>query len=153
VVTFSIVRFETNPIIQSISPSTFVMPRFRKSKLPADIPDSTPTPPAELVRNLTPQRDSRALAASSTAVAGSAFCDTRDTSSDGAAVRGRDTGCQMAQITDYRVRATGPTVIFAEHPARFQYNKECTIERGTSTMTPRTSVAIPKTSAMIPGTF
>ena len=56
---------------------------------------------AELVQNLVslPRRDSRALAASSTAIAlsvGSAFSDVRDTSSDGVAVRGRGTGWQTA---------------------------------------------------------
>jgi hypothetical protein len=52
-----------------------------------------------LVQDLILRRDSRALAASSTAIAlsiGSAFCDTRDTPSDGATVRGRDTGWQTA---------------------------------------------------------
>ena len=29
-------------------------------------------------------------------------------------------------ITDYQVRAASPTVIFNEHPVRFQCNKECT---------------------------
>ena len=77
------------------------MPRFRKSKPPADIPDSTPTSIAELVQHLVslPRRDSRALAASSTAIAlsiGSAFSDVHDTSSDGPAVRGRGTGWQTA---------------------------------------------------------
>jgi hypothetical protein len=56
---------------------------------------------------LTPQRDSKALAASSTA-SGSAFYDTRDPPSDGATVRGRDTGSQMLYTTDYRVRAADP---------------------------------------------
>ena len=56
-------------------------------------------------------------------------------------------------ITDYQVRATGPIVISTERPARFRYNKECTRERGRSTMTPRTYMVIPRTSVMIPGTF
>ena len=75
------------------------MPRLGKSKLLPTTPVSTPTPPAELVQDLVLRRDSRALAASSTAIAfsiGSAFCDTRDTSGDGATVRGRDTGWQTA---------------------------------------------------------
>ena len=74
------------------------------------------------IPRLTPQRDSRALAASSTA-SGSAFCDTRDLPSDSATVRGRDTGWQMPYTMDYRVRTADPTVIFAERPARFRYNK------------------------------
>jgi len=79
------------------------MPRLRKSKRPADVSVSVFTSPAEWAQNLTPlpQGDSRALAASSTAIAlsiGAAFFDTngRDTLSDGAAVRGRDTGWQTA---------------------------------------------------------
>ena len=56
-------------------------------------------------------------------------------------------------ITDYQVRATGPIVISTKRPARFQYNKECTRERGRSTMTPRIYMAIQRTSVMIPGTF
>jgi hypothetical protein len=75
------------------------MPRLHKSKPPAVVAVSTPTPPPELVQNLTSQRDSRALAATSTAIAlsiGSAFYNTRDTSGDGATVRGRDTGWQTA---------------------------------------------------------
>ena len=79
------------------------MSRIRQANLPTDIPDLTPTPPPKLVRNLTPQRDSRVLPASSTAIAGSAFYDTRNTFSDGAAVRGRDIDLQMAHTTDYRV--------------------------------------------------
>jgi hypothetical protein len=77
------------------------MSHFRKSKSPADISASTPTSPTELIQNLTslPRGDTRALAASSTAIAlsiCSAFCDTRDASGDGAAVRGRDPGWQTA---------------------------------------------------------
>jgi hypothetical protein len=49
-------------------------------------------------------------------------------------------------ITDYQVRAAGPTVIFTECPARFRYNKEYTRERRKSTMTPRTFIVIPRTS-------
>ena len=77
------------------------MPRLRKSKRPADISVSTPTSPAELVQTLTslPQRDSRAIAASSAAIAltiGSASFNTRDTSGNGAIVRGRDSIWQSA---------------------------------------------------------
>jgi hypothetical protein len=78
------------------------MHRLRKSKSPADPPASTPTHPAELVQTLTSQRDSRAIAASSTAIAlsiSSAFYDTSDTPSDGVDVRGRDTGWQTAYTT------------------------------------------------------
>jgi hypothetical protein len=104
-----------------------------------------------IMSQLMPQRDSRALTASSTA-SGSAFYDTRDLPSDGAGIRGKDTGWQMAHITDYRVGAAAPTVIFAEHLARFRYNREYKIERGKSTITPRTSAVIPKTSLITPRT-
>ena len=71
------------------------MPRFRKPKPPVPVDTSTPTSavPTELVRNLTSQRDPRALAVSSAAIAlsiGSTFHDTRDAPSDGAAVRESD---------------------------------------------------------------
>jgi hypothetical protein len=76
------------------------MPRLRKSKSPAaDISAPTPTPPAELVQNLTSQRDFRALAASSTAIAlsiGSPNHEPDDTPSDETAVQERDTGWQTA---------------------------------------------------------
>jgi hypothetical protein len=75
------------------------MPRLGKSKLPADIPDSTPTSPAERVQDFMSHRDYRALAASSTAIAlsiGSPIYNACDTSGDGATVRGRDTGWQTA---------------------------------------------------------
>ena len=42
-------------------------------------------------------------------------------------------------ITDYRVRVADPTVGFAERPASFRYNKECTRRRGKLIMIPRTS--------------
>jgi len=76
------------------------MPRFRKSKRPADISVSTPTPPAELVQVHTPQRNlTSALTASSTAadlsIATSSY-GTRDTSNTGTIVRRRDTGWQTA---------------------------------------------------------
>jgi hypothetical protein len=64
------------------------MPRLRKSKAHISVP--TLTSPAELARNPT-TRDTRALAASSTAIT-----RTNDTSNDGAAVRGRITGWQTA---------------------------------------------------------
>ena len=73
------------------------MRRLLQSKLRGDI--STPTPPAELVKDLASRRDSRALAATSSAIAlsvGSANYDTLDESSDGATVRGRDTNWQTA---------------------------------------------------------
>jgi len=83
---------------------TFTMPRHHKPKQPRDTPISTPTSPADLIQNLTPlpRGDSRALATSSTAIAlsiSSAFFSTagpHDTSGDGAAVQGRDTGWQTA---------------------------------------------------------
>ena len=88
---------------QLILSSTFVMPRNRKSKGPADISVSTPKSPMELVQHLRSlsQGDSRALAASSTAIAlsiGSAFSNTDgyDRSSDGTTVQGRYTGWQTA---------------------------------------------------------
>jgi hypothetical protein len=88
---------EVKPIIALIWPFTLVMPRLRKSRLPTDISAPTPTPPAELVQNLTTQRDFRALAASSTAVAfsiGSPIYEPDDTFSDGAAIQERDTAWQ-----------------------------------------------------------
>jgi hypothetical protein len=94
---------EGNRLSSRSEPSVFVtidsMPRHRKSKSPANIPAPIPTSPAELVQRSISQRDSRALAASSTAIVlpfGSPFYGTRDTSSDGAIVRGRNTGWQMA---------------------------------------------------------
>ena len=68
------------------------MTRLRKPKPATDIPVPT-------LQQLTSQRDPRALAALSTAIAfpfGSPFYSTRDVSSDGATVRGRDTGWQTA---------------------------------------------------------
>ena len=73
------------------------MSRFLKSKSPADF--STPTPPAKLVEDLASRRDSRALAATSTAIAlslGLPLHDIHDTSSDGAIVQGRNMGWQAA---------------------------------------------------------
>ena len=96
VATLSII-LEVEPIPGLISPSIFVMPRFLKSKSSADI--STPTPPAKLVKDLVSRKDSRALAATSSAIAlslGSALYDIRETSGDGAAVRDKDTDWQTA---------------------------------------------------------
>ena len=42
-------------------------------------------------------------------------------------------------ITDYQVRAAGPTVVFNECLARFRCNKECMGGRGTSMAIPGTS--------------
>lgn len=74
------------------------MPRLRDSDLPAD---STPKPPGELAQKLKSlvRGDSRALAASSTAIAlsiASPFYDTRDVPSDGDSVQGRDAGWKTA---------------------------------------------------------
>lgn len=74
------------------------MSRLPKSKLPAI---STPNPPTELARKFKslPQRDPRALVASSTAIAlsiASPFYDDIDTPGDGATVGGRDTAWQTA---------------------------------------------------------
>ena len=74
------------------------MPRLPKSKLPAVSPPMSPAELAQQLRSL-PRGDSRALAASSTAIAlsiSSAFRDIHDTSSDGATVQGKDTGWQTA---------------------------------------------------------
>ena len=65
------------------------MRNFRKSKAPADIPSSTSTSPAELVK----KKDSRALATLSAGIAlsiGSASDDTCGTPSDGTTVQGMD---------------------------------------------------------------
>ena len=77
------------------------MRRLFKSKPPADIPTPTwtPAPPVELVRGLGSRRDSRTLAATSSAIAlslGFAPYDTGETPSDGATAPGRDTGWQTA---------------------------------------------------------
>ena len=88
-------------VVELILPSTFDMRRLLKSKPPADVstPPRTPTPPAKLVKGLGSRRDSRALTATSSAFAlsqGSVPHDTDETSSDGAAVREKGTGWQMA---------------------------------------------------------
>jgi hypothetical protein len=97
----SLIILEVKSIIELIWPSAFTtidsMPRVRKPNPPADILSPTPTPPAELVQQFTSQRDIRALAASSTAIAlpfGSPIYGTRDASNNEATVRGRDTGWQ-----------------------------------------------------------
>ena len=91
---------KTKKILELISPFTFVMRRFLKSKPPADISTPTPpTPPTKLVKDFASRRDPRALAATSTAVAislGSAPHDTHDTPRDGVIVREKDTGWQTA---------------------------------------------------------
>ena len=74
------------------------MPRLGKSKQQADIPESTPTP-AALVQNLASQRNYRALAVSSTAIAlsiGSPIYNAGDTPGDGIVAQGRDAGWQTA---------------------------------------------------------
>lgn len=70
------------------------MLRSRKPKLPGDTQDSASTSAAELVQRLTSRRDTRALPASSTTIALS--YGTRSTPSNGATVRGRDTGWKTA---------------------------------------------------------
>ena len=98
-VTWSISGLEVELIIALISSPTFAMPRFRKSKKQKDDSVSTPTSPADLVRGMASQRNSMALAATSAAIAlsiGSAFSDTRDTSSGGPPIQERDTGWQTA---------------------------------------------------------
>jgi len=75
------------------------MPHFRRPKQPAGAPASTPTPSAELVQDLTFQRDSRALVVLSATIAlsiASAFNDTRGASSEGATVQGMDAMGQTA---------------------------------------------------------
>lgn len=65
---------------------------FRKLKPSAETSATTPTSPEEL-RKFVAQRDSKALAASSAAIAlsiGSAFSDIRGTSTDGGTVQGMD---------------------------------------------------------------
>ena len=75
-------------------PSTFIMSRLRNSKLPAV---STLRPPGELAQKLRSLAggDSRALVASSTAIAlsiASPFYDIRNTPSDSDAAQGWHTG-------------------------------------------------------------
>jgi len=85
-------------IIGQILSSTLIMPRLRDPDLPAV---STPKPPGELARKLRSlvQGDPSTLAASSSAIAlsiASPFYDTRDASSDGNLVQGRDTSWKTA---------------------------------------------------------
>ena len=90
-------RLEIKQIFRLISPSTCVMRRLLKPKSPADTP--APTPRAELVRNLSSQRDLRTLGATSSAIAlslGSTYYDVYDSSGDGPNVQDRDTGWQIA---------------------------------------------------------
>jgi len=97
-------RWRSNPIIELLRPSTFAMPHFRRPKQPAGTTTPIPTPPEELVQDLTFQRDSRALAATSATIAlsiGSAFKDTRGTFNDGTTVRGTDA---MRQTAYFAVR-------------------------------------------------
>jgi len=75
------------------------MPRFRKSSQPTDDSVPTPTSPANLIQDLTSQRNSIALAATSATIAlsiGSAFSSTHDVPNSGATVQGRDPGWQTA---------------------------------------------------------
>jgi len=88
VITLSI-SLEVKPDIELILTSTIVMNFLRKSKLSADTPAPTPGPLKRLVQKLTFRRDSKALAATSLAIA-PAFNDTRGTSSDGATAQGTD---------------------------------------------------------------
>jgi hypothetical protein len=83
---------EAKPIIELICPSTSAMSYLRKSKLPADVSISTSTSPAGLVQDLTFQRNSKALAASSIAIALSVGSPFYVASSDDATVQGRNTG-------------------------------------------------------------
>lgn len=73
--------------------STIVMHYLRKSMPLANTPSPTPASPAELVENLMSQRNSKALSATSSAIAlsiGSAFSDARGMSTNGAAPQGMD---------------------------------------------------------------
>ena len=78
---------------RSISPPTLIMRRLLKSKPVTNV--SSPTPPAKVLKDLASRKDSRALAATSTAVALSLGSPLRDIG-DGAIVQGRDAGWQTA---------------------------------------------------------
>jgi len=81
------------PVIELNRTTIFVM-HHRKSKPPAATPPPPPTSPVELARELMSRKDSKALAATSSAIAlsiCSAFSDTCDTSSGDATVQGVDT--------------------------------------------------------------
>ena len=74
------------------------MLHLRKPKSPIPTP-LTPRPPAKLVRGLASRRDPRALAVTSTAIAlslGIAIHSIDGASSNGATIRGKDTGWQTA---------------------------------------------------------
>ena len=93
------ISLEVKQIIELIRTSIFAMPQFFKSKPSSNTPAPTHTSPTELVQNLASQRDSKALAATSSAIAlsiSSAFSDIRGTSSDGTADQGGDTGWRAA---------------------------------------------------------
>ena len=97
-VTFPI-SLEVKPIIELTQTFTFVMPRFRRSKSSSNTSPPTPTPPAKLVRKLASQRESTALAATSSAIAlsiSSAFGGVDDTSSGGVTNQEGDTGWKTA---------------------------------------------------------
>ena len=69
-----------------VETSTIVMHTLRKLKTTVNTPAPAPASPAELVQNLTSRRDSKALAATSSAIAlsiSSAFRDPSSTSGDG----------------------------------------------------------------------
>ena len=75
---------------------------LRKSKKLVNTPTPTPASQAELVQNLTSRRDSKALAATSSAIAlsiSSAFCDLGDMSHDDSTSQGGDTRWQAACAT------------------------------------------------------
>ena len=102
-VTFPI-SLEVKLVIELTQTFTFVMPRFRRSKSssntsPPTPTPPTPTPPVKLVRKLTSQRESTALAATSSAIAlsiSSAFSGADDTSSGGVTNQEGDTGWKTA---------------------------------------------------------
>jgi len=75
------------------------MRNFHKSKPSVGAPPQIPESPAELVRTLLSQRDSRALTATSSAIAlsiTSAFGDTCGVPSDDIVGRGKDAGWRTA---------------------------------------------------------
>ena len=97
-VTFPI-SLEVKLVIELTQTFTFVMPRFRRSKSSSNTSPPTPTPPVKLVRKLTSQRESTALAATSSAIAlsiSSAFSGADDTSSGGVTNQEGDTGWKTA---------------------------------------------------------
>ena len=85
---------EVKQIIELIRTPTIVMHHLRKSKPSGNTPAPTHISPVELVQKLTSGKDSKALVATSSAIAlsiSSAFSDTRGASSDGTTVQGMDT--------------------------------------------------------------